>query len=428
MSFDVPAREWRPRAEALAAAVVATVPEAAGWRDVFADVPRHHFVPTILDDTGRPLGLSRDTWLDLVYTDDTLLTQTRPISDGRQWPTSSSTRPSLMARMLAALDLRAGESVLEVGTGTGYNAALLCRKIGDTAVSSLDLDPSLVATAGARLAELGHRPHLEAVDGRRGLPDRAPFTRIIATCAVAAVPADWCGQLSDGGILVADVRGDLESSLAILSRDEGRLAGHLTGWPGHFMPARDIADDPLPGGDPVLRLDKSEPRRAVFAVPTADLLDDSGFRYVLQFAVPDLLPPMEDESGRVGVLARDSSWAEVTGGVLFGGPRNLPGLIESAWKRWREAGCPPIDRLGLTIEVSGRNTLWADRPDNLVAVRYLVHPVLLGRRESSGSSRSSVIARSTAVCGTPTYGAAPAPTASPGSGLPGVRMTLFTTD
>ncbi|MGH8940795.1 MAG: methyltransferase domain-containing protein, partial [Actinomycetes bacterium] len=106
------------------------------WREAFEQVPRHVFVPqfyrpdgTLVDGADPDM---RDEWLDAVYRDDSLITQrlAQPGS-GMMVPTSSSTRPSLMALMLGMLDVQDGQTVLEIGTGTGYNAALLAYLLGD---------------------------------------------------------------------------------------------------------------------------------------------------------------------------------------------------------------------------------------------------------------------------------------------------------
>jgi SAM-dependent methyltransferase len=91
--------------------------------------------------------------------------------------TSSSTMPSLMARMLEALDVRDGHRVLEIGTGTGYNAALLCHRLGPRNVVSIDIDPTLVAAARSRLADLGYHPTLVAGDGTTGAVQHGPYDR-----------------------------------------------------------------------------------------------------------------------------------------------------------------------------------------------------------------------------------------------------------
>ncbi|MGH3915986.1 MAG: rRNA adenine N-6-methyltransferase family protein, partial [Pseudonocardiaceae bacterium] len=87
-----------------------------------------------------------DTWLNRVYSDSTLVVQRRLAREGgvAALPTSSSTMPSLMIDMLEALDVREGHRVLEIGTGTGYNCALLAHRLGGDNVVSIDLDPTLV--------------------------------------------------------------------------------------------------------------------------------------------------------------------------------------------------------------------------------------------------------------------------------------------
>src|SRR5262249_61868423 len=108
---------------------------------------------------------------------------------GRQRvPVSSSTAPGLMVRMLEALDVHDGHRVLEIGTGTGYNAALLAARLGDTQVFSVELRPDLTEAARQRLADTGYHPPLVTRDGGEGLAEHAPYDRIIATCAVPAVP------------------------------------------------------------------------------------------------------------------------------------------------------------------------------------------------------------------------------------------------
>jgi protein-L-isoaspartate O-methyltransferase len=92
-----------------------------------------------------------------------------------------------MARVLEDLELADGMRVLEVGTGTGYNAALLSHRLGAQHVHSVDIHPCLIAAARNRLANLGYHPRLAAVDGTAGWPDHAPYDRIIATCSVLTV-------------------------------------------------------------------------------------------------------------------------------------------------------------------------------------------------------------------------------------------------
>ncbi|MGH3781669.1 MAG: methyltransferase [Pseudonocardiaceae bacterium] len=77
---------------------------------------------------------------------------------------------------------------MEIGTGTGYNTALLCHRLGDAHVTSIDIDPDPVADAREPLAALRYLPTLLAGDGARGASGNAPYDRIIATCAVSTIP------------------------------------------------------------------------------------------------------------------------------------------------------------------------------------------------------------------------------------------------
>lgn len=140
----------------------------------------------------------RDEWLAAVYSDDTLITQLD--GEDQAWktalakgnvtgiPTSSSSQPALMATMLEALDVEDGQRVLEIGTGTGHNAALMCEALGSGHVASIDIDAALVESARERLASCGYTPALAVADGADRFADGAPYDRIMATCSLPAVP------------------------------------------------------------------------------------------------------------------------------------------------------------------------------------------------------------------------------------------------
>lgn len=138
------------------------------WRKVFETIPRHAFVPEFwaLAEGGlRHVTAADEDWLDLVYSDDALATQ---MTDGVA--TSSSTAPGLMLQMLQALDVAVGHRVLEVATGTGYNAALLSERLGSDLVTTIEVDRALADLAHARLKGCGYTPSVAAGDG-------APATR-----------------------------------------------------------------------------------------------------------------------------------------------------------------------------------------------------------------------------------------------------------
>lgn len=132
------------------------------WRQAFLAVPRHVLVPSYFQAGEHIDGqIDRARWLQLVYSDTTLITQRRPDA-----VTSSGTMPSLVATMLQALEIEDDHRVLQVATGTGYTAALLCARLGSAPVTSVDVDPDLTTAARDRLQRCGYTP-VVITDGRR---------------------------------------------------------------------------------------------------------------------------------------------------------------------------------------------------------------------------------------------------------------------
>jgi protein-L-isoaspartate(D-aspartate) O-methyltransferase len=197
--------------------------------DAFTRVPREHFVRAVIGKDGRPVPVT----LDQVYSDEALVTRVR---DGL--PSSSSSQPSLMAEMLAALRLRPGDRVLEVGTGTGYNAALIATITG-VPVVTLDVQADVVADAAAALARAGIEGTVTAVcaDGYLGAPDHGPFDRIVATVGIGGIPPAWLDQLAPGGLILAPVEhGGIQPCVTVTASRSGPVGG-LRGRQGESSPA-----------------------------------------------------------------------------------------------------------------------------------------------------------------------------------------------
>jgi protein-L-isoaspartate(D-aspartate) O-methyltransferase len=162
-------------------------------------VPRHLFLPDLPPDAA--------------YRDEPIVTKRD--ADGR--PISSSSQPMIMALMLDQLGVRRGQRVLEIGAGTGFNAALLATIVGERGkVTSVDLDADTVERAKENLDAAG-LPDVVVVtgDGALGHPDRAPYHRIIATVGVWDLAPAWLEQLSqDGRIVVPLDLGGVQRSVA----------------------------------------------------------------------------------------------------------------------------------------------------------------------------------------------------------------------
>ncbi len=161
-----------------------------------ARVPRHRFVP--------------DSFLDEAYDDHPL-----PIGDGQ-----TISQPYIVAVMTEALELSSQEKVLEVGTGSGYQTAILAELAGG--VFTVECSASLSEAARARLVELGYRNVTFIVgDGTLGLPEQAPFSRILLTGSVPHLPRAITSQLGEGGILVLPV-GRREAQVLVRVRRRGK--------------------------------------------------------------------------------------------------------------------------------------------------------------------------------------------------------------
>ncbi|MGW3668165.1 protein-L-isoaspartate O-methyltransferase family protein [Streptomyces sp. NPDC005141] len=143
--------------------------------------------------------------------------------------TSMSTVMGLTASLLEELDLRPGQRVLDVGTGAGVTAAVVCQVCGDQGVATLDRDRHLTGAAVARLADLGFRPEVVCGSGEQGLPERE-FDRIFVSYTVECVPTALVDQLAPGGRLLAHVSSASPSwpGLAVVERTaDGQIQAEL---------------------------------------------------------------------------------------------------------------------------------------------------------------------------------------------------------
>lgn len=327
------------------------------WRAAFSAVPRHVFLPHFFnaDSAGlwEPVTVETTdeaTWLNQIYSNRTCVTQldgkTTPIdiqSAAAGLATSSSTEPGLMADLLEALELDEGMSVIEIGTGTGYNAALLCDRLGDDHVISIEIDPDVSAQAADRLRKTGHSPRLVIGDGAAiGGPK---VDRLIATCAFPTVPDTWLDLVKPGGIIVTTIyTRPLGMSILKLRVGDGRADGEFIVPGSGFMETRQ-----QPQRGPV----RFPPPAEIEAAPArssewkpADL-EDFVIGFLAGWVLGDASYYLADDETPTMIIDHASgSWVafDVEGDLVReGGKRRLWQAVEQILTEWRRTGAGDLN-------------------------------------------------------------------------------------
>ncbi|MFF4401511.1 ATP-grasp peptide maturase system methyltransferase [Streptomyces sp. NPDC001480] len=347
------------------------------WKHAAAAVPRHEFlrsgffrvVPGSSPTAWAPVLEDGDGWLSACYADESLVTQiagTIKPTDIRgeimREPTSSSTLPSLVLRMLEDLQVKPDMKVLEIGTGTGYSTAVLCARMSGGNVTSIEYDQDVAQHAREALGRIGTLPTLLTGDGLLGDDEGAPYDRIIATCAVRTVPAAWIEQTRPGGQILTTIGGWLNASelVRLTVHEDGTAFGPVLGGHVSFMLARPHLPPPL-GLLPDISAGKERE-----AIVGADALTDWTTRFVAQFAVPtaqhlklqqgqqdeDVL--VDVETGSWAVLQQeDSRWI-----VRQGGPEPLWDAVEEHLGRWHAAGTPAVEEATVRVTAQAQTLHW----------------------------------------------------------------------
>ncbi|MFD7547728.1 ATP-grasp peptide maturase system methyltransferase [Streptomyces sp. NPDC059578] len=338
---------------------------SAPWRAALTAVPREAFVAGGFFHRGNgpqgtvwtPASPGTDAWLKEVYKDETLVTQLDghvhpddvdgPV-DGD--PTSSSTLPGLVVRMLEDLDPKNDARVLEIGTGTGYSTALMCHRLGSEQVTSIEYDPAVAARARTAITAAGYTPRLIQGDGLQGDPEGAPYDHLIATCSVRTIPPAWLRQVKPGGTILTTVSGWLHGSglVRLAVGENGTAEGHFLPGTVSFMIARPHAAPDLGDFSALLR----QPADERPARHGRDVFRNWGQVFLAQLAAPGaqhlstrvdggpwLAHAIDVDSGSFATLTPDDGGDGYH--VRQGGPARLWDDIEATIDVWEAAGSPP---------------------------------------------------------------------------------------
>ncbi|WP_327679886.1 methyltransferase domain-containing protein [Kitasatospora sp. NBC_00458] len=357
------------------------------WVKALTAVPRHLFIPNRIwvGENNEPLDRANDPtgWLSAAYANAPVVTQVNDgtdSEDGEVWPSSSASMPSVVVRMLEDLAVREGMKVLEVGSGTGWNAGLLAYRLGDANVTTVEVDARVTAAARTALGRAGLRPEVVCADGGAGWPAGQPFDRIICTCAVNRVPGAWLDQVRPGGVILTPWENPwIGWGMLRLTVRDGLAEGRFMPY-GSFMLMRGHRSDLRIFRD-VVRDDHVPDESATDLDPWAVAGQDLDAQFAVGSRLGDVWHARQHDPDVDGVAVRlwlattdASSWAAVDWDgaedverftVWQYGPRRLWDETEAAYRWWLDQGRPGPDRFSLTATRDGQS-VWLDTPANLV--------------------------------------------------------------
>lgn len=360
------------------------------WLPAFAAVPRELFVPDLMwpgqsKGTGQGAAIDRnedpEAWFRAVYSDVSLTTQW---DDGQhsgtgkgRAPTCSNSQPSMVFSMLEALDVQETSRVLEIGTGTGWNAALLSERVGPGNVFSVEVDEENAKSARERIESAGYRPTLVVGDGFEGYREGAPYDRVLVTAALTEVPHRVISQVRTGGVIVAPYATTYggEGVVRLTVQRDGSAVGPFVGSSA-FMRLRQqrqkrrhvreyLGGEPWPS-DGVKSMTSLSPEDIgdwlpMFAIglqtqgvfPWAETYDDGSYTLWLRDTAVTSWATVDYEPGREEFEVYQS------------GPRKLWDEVTVAYLHWDAMGKPGWERFGLAVDgETGEDTPWLDHPSS----------------------------------------------------------------
>lgn len=361
-------------ADALTAAGELTDQE---WRRSMHAVPRHLFIPergyALPSDyqqgpPARSIDRAADPggWWNAVYSNMSVITQR---DDGTGDPasaegsaSSSNSAPGVVFDFLELLAPVRGERILDIGTGTGWTAALLADRVGSENVTSVEVDPRVAAQAAANIRTAGYTPTLIVGDGVAGWPPGTPYDAIHVTAGVSDIPFEWIRQLRPGGRTVLPWTSGTAGFKVLLRADpDGDTAvGTFHGGAAYMMLR---SQRPVPTG----KHHRDQAEVTTTRLDPAIVMDaEVGADLALSMNVPRLaMIRMFNAEGQKSCFLAEAnhpqgSWATCdhspTGEhtVTQYGHRRLWDEVEAAFLQWKRQGRPSPDDFRLVVTRDGQ--------------------------------------------------------------------------
>jgi protein-L-isoaspartate O-methyltransferase len=345
--------------------------EAAYWA-----APRHCFIDRMYVRDAvtmywscRPQPQDYQTnsaWLNDVYQEQPVIVRTNDAG----MPVCSNSAPSLVFKLLGLLDVRAGDRVLEVGTGTGQLTSLLGFLAATSGeVTSLEVDPELAETARLRLDSLGGAKAVSILQADAQVTPLADaeFDCVVSTASSPTVPDYWPTALRRGGRLCMEIRGSLSGAILVAERPDhgGKLAGSFVDRRGAFMPLRRTGNGADEGVVLPFGFGLNEAQRRPSEGVGFKQVISRPFDWYCQLELPDSrLIALSPESGSDMYLVADECLdavklpadGDVPGSELisYGDTSSLAERLTAAWHGWHAAGCPARRDYTMTIDDQGR--------------------------------------------------------------------------
>jgi protein-L-isoaspartate(D-aspartate) O-methyltransferase len=339
--------------------------------NAFRRIPRHEFVWDFFDWDKETREWKRvdpngPRWIEQIYTNRPLVTSLNQYKK----PDVSSSQPDIMAKMIQSLHLQAGKRVLEIGTGTGYNAAILACLVNPENVVTIDINENLLEAVRERLERtVGSGVTVLHTDGRNLAEDLANFDAIIVTASHQNIEPSWIRALVSGGRLIVNWNKSFSKAFVELEKSgESGLIGNVARYSGDFMSLHSGEGVPIPAFP---AWDRQAP-----LLESRDFRDeivrnfDFGFFLQIHFPTLSLYRYHKKSVDAYYYAVKDYSGRVVYFSPYVGGDASLWEEIRQCHEKFIGLGKPRRKSLSLKVAADGTMTFFSEGSQIALVNRY----------------------------------------------------------